>query len=79
MPQGVWDKLTSHAHNFGWPRTCGSETVATINAGDLARGCDLLAYKPDGSPNWSHVGEQYVQGLHNWRKAERRECLAALD
>jgi len=79
VPQGVWDKLTSHAHNFGWPKTCGSESVAAINAGDLERGCDLLAYKPDGSPNWSHVGEQYIQGLHNRRKAERAECLAALN
>lgn len=79
VPQGVWDMLTSHAHNFGWPKTCGSQTVAAINAGRLAQGCDLLAIKPDGSPNWSHAGQAYVQGLHNRRKAERAQCLAALN
>lgn len=79
VPQGVFDALTSHAHNFGWPRTCASQSVAAINAGDIRKGCELLAYKPDGSPNWSHVGNRYVQGLHNRRKAERVLCLSALD
>lgn len=79
VPQGVWDMLTSHAHNFGWPKTCGSQTVAAINAGRLEQGCDLLAIKPDGSPNWSHAGGLYVQGLQNRRQAERGECLAALN
>lgn len=79
IPQGVFDALTSHAHNFGWPRTCASESVKVINAGDTARGCDLLAYKPDGTTNWSHVGTQFIQGLHNRRKAERELCLSALN
>ena len=78
VPQGVFDALTSHAHNFGWPRTCASASVSAINAGDLKRGCDLLAYKPDGSPNWSNVGNRFIQGLHNRRKAEREICLTDL-
>lgn len=78
VPQSVFDALTTHAHNFGWPKTCGSESVKAINAGDLERGCDLLAYKPDGSPNWSNVGTRFIQGLHNRRKAERDLCLTDL-
>lgn len=79
VPQGVFDALTSHAHNFGWPRTCGSDAVAAINRGDLKTGCDRLAYGPDGRPVWAYVGTRYVQGLHNRRKAERELCLSALD
>ncbi len=79
VPQGVWDMLTSHAHNFGWPRTCASESVAAINAGEIARGCSLLAFKPDGSPNWSNVGPNFYQGLHNRRIEESKKCLAALN
>lgn len=78
VPQSVFDALTSHAHNFGWPRTCASQSVVAINVGDMERGCDLLAYKPDGSPNWSNVGTRFIQGLHNRRKAERELCLTDL-
>lgn len=56
-----------------------SSPVSAINNGDLKRGCDLLAYKPNGSPNWSNVGDTFYQGLHNRRKDERRKCLAALN
>lgn len=78
VPQSVFDALTTHAHNFGWPRTCASQSVRVINSGDFERGCDLLAYKPDGSPNWSNVGTQFIRGLHNRRKAERELCLTDL-
>ncbi|NYT76659.1 lysozyme [Alcaligenaceae bacterium] len=78
VPQRVWDALTSHAHNVGWPATCKSASVSAINAGDIERGCDLLAYKPNGTPNWSNVGNNFIQGLHNRRKAERIMCLSGL-
>lgn len=78
LPQNVFDALTSHAHNFGWPRTCASESVKAINSGDIERGCDLLAYKPDGTPNWAHVGSRFIPGLHNRRKAERELCLSGI-
>src|SRR5690625_4555932 len=65
VPQSVFDALTSHAHNFGWPRTCASQAVMAINRGDLETGCDRLAYGPDGRPVWAYVGTKYVQGLHN--------------
>lgn len=78
VPQSVFDALSSHAWNFGVGRTCASQSVAYINAGDITTGCNLLAYKPDGTPNWSNVGSQFVQGLHNRRKAERDLCLSEL-
>ena len=78
VPQSVFDALTDHAHNVGWPSTCASQSVKAINSGELERGCELLAYKPDGTPNWSHAGGRYIQGLHNRRKAERELCLSDL-
>lgn len=78
VPQSVFDALTSHAHNFGWPRTCASESVKAINSGYVELGCDLLAYTRGGQPNWSSVGTTFIQGLHNRRKAERELCLSDL-
>lgn len=78
VPQSVWDMLTSHAHNFGWPKTCGSESVKAINAGNFEHGCKLLAHKPDGSPNWSHVGTRFIPGLYNRRVDESQECLSGI-
>lgn len=78
VPQSVFDALTSHAHNFGWPSTCASQAVQTINRGDLKTGCDRLAYGPDGRPVWAYVGTKYIQGLHNRRKAERELCLSGI-
>lgn len=78
VPQSVFDALTSHAHNFGWPRTCGSQAVQAINRGDIQTGCDRLAYGPDGRPVWAYVGTKYIQGLHNRRKAERELCLTGI-
>lgn len=78
IPQSVFDALSSHAHNFGYPRTCGSASVREINAGNLKKGCDLLAYTESGQPNWSSASGRFVQGLHNRRKAERELCLKDL-
>ena len=76
ITQGTWDGLSSHAHNFGWSKTCGSQTVKAINRGEVELGCRLLANKPDGSPNWSFVGKVFYRGLYNRRLAERSElCL----
>lgn len=67
--------LTIFAVNVGKTAACGSQAVRAINAGQVAKGCDLIAYKPDGSPNWSNAGGVFVQGLFNRRKAERALCL----
>lgn len=78
VPQEVFDALTSHAHNFGWPSTCNSQTVKEINNGNIEKGCHLLSTRPDGSPNWSYASGKYVQGLQNRRLAERDLCLSGL-
>lgn len=67
--------LTIFAINVGIDGACNSQAVRAINRGDIVTGCNLLAYKPDGSPNWSQAAGKFVQGLHNRRKAERVLCL----
>ena len=67
--------LTIFAINVGKVGACNSQAMKVINSGDIAGGCKLLAYKYDGTPNWSYAGGRYVQGLHNRRKAEYSLCL----
>lgn len=70
--------LTIFAINVGKEGACNSQAVRQINRGNIKAGCDFIAYKPDGSPNWSIAGGKYVQGLHNRRQAERDLCLRGL-
>lgn len=67
--------LTLFAINVGSKGACGSASFAAINAGRIAEGCNLLARKPNGDPNWSYVRGRYVQGLQNRRQAEKAWCL----
>lgn len=67
--------LTIFAVNVGKKGACGSQAMQQINIGNVTLGCNLIAYRPDGTPNWSSAGGKYVQGLHNRRKAERALCL----
>lgn len=67
--------LTLFAINVGKAAACGSQAVRRINAGQVRQGCDLIAYKPNGDPNWSNAGGVFVQGLFNRRKAERALCI----
>lgn len=67
--------LTMFAINVGTSGACKSQSFKAINRGDIKAGCDLLARRPDGSPNWSYAGGRYVQGLQNRRQAERSLCL----
>lgn len=71
--------LTLFAINVGSSGACGSQSFKAINAGRIKEGCDLLARKPDGRPNWSNAGGRYVQGLQNRRQAERKLCLSGID
>lgn len=79
----TWDNLTPNrllgltlfSINVGKSGACGSQSFKAINAGRVAEGCDLLARKPDGRPNWSNSGGRYRQGLQNRRQAERALCL----
>lgn len=81
IPQGVFDALSSHAFNNGYPKTCDSQTVKSINnGGSLKAACDLIAFKPNGEPNWSFSYGKFIQGLHNRRKAERYDlCLKGVE
>lgn len=67
--------LTMFAINVGKAGACGSQAVQHINRGQITEGCRLIAYKPNGSPNWSYAGGTYVQGLHNRRKIEADLCI----
>lgn len=67
--------LTMFAINVGTTGACGSQSFQAINRGDIKAGCDLLARKPDGRPNWSSAGGRYVPGLQNRRQGERTLCL----
>ena len=67
--------LTIFAVNVGKEGACKSQAMQQINTGNVALGCNLIAYRYDGSPNWAFAGGKYVQGLHNRRKAERALCL----
>ncbi|MGQ3051115.1 MAG: lysozyme [Roseateles sp.] len=84
-PQHVFNAFSSHEHNFGVAATCGSQAMAAFNAGDTAAACRLIAYTPDGKPNWSSVKTgrtlpngkpelRFVQGLQNRRLAEMAMC-----
>ena len=67
--------LTLFAVNVGKVGACNSQSFKKINAGKIEEGCNLLATRPDGSPNWSYAGGKYVQGLQNRRRAEMKLCL----
>ena len=66
--------LTVFAINVGKDGACNSAAVRQINAGNVLVGCDLIARRPDGTPNWSYADGKYVQGLQNRRQAERKLC-----
>jgi len=67
--------LTIFAINVGKTAACESQAMKAINAGKITEGCNLIATRPDGKPNWSYAGNVYVQGLQNRRQAERDLCL----
>lgn len=70
--------MTLFAINVGSGGACGSQAFKSINAGRIQEGCNLLAIKPNGQPNWSHASGRYVQGLQNRRQAERKLCLSGV-
>src|SRR5699024_10066168 len=65
--QSTFEALTSYAWNLGWNNTCNSQSVRLINQGKIKEGCNLLSNKPDGRPNWSNSGDNFIQGLFNRR------------
>lgn len=78
LTQFRFDALTLFAINVGVRAACGSQTVKMINAGKIKQGCDLLAFKPNGTPNWSFAMGKFIAGLYNRRLFERDWCLRGL-
>ena len=75
-PQSVFDSATSHAWNFGYPKTCASASMKQWNLGNWKLGCNLIAYQYDGvTPNWSYSDGKFYKGLHNRRLDEARVCM----
>lgn len=70
--------LTIFAINVGKSGACGSQAIQSVNAGQVSKGCELLARKPNGDPNWSNASGKYVPGLQNRRQAERKLCRKGL-
>lgn len=75
LTQNQFDAFSAMAHNVGVSGACASRAVGLMNAGMPAAGCRAIAYRPDGSPNWSYVGRTFVRGLHNRRLDEMNLCL----
>lgn len=75
-PQSVFDAATSHAWNFGYPKTCASASMKQWNLGNWKLGCNLIAYQYDGvTPNWSYSDGKFYRGLHNRRLDESKVCM----
>lgn len=87
-PQSVFDMASSHAWNFGYGATCGSQAMKAWNEGNWALGCRRIALSDSGTPVWSYVktgrivgGEpekKFVRGLANRRNAEFSGCVKGL-
>lgn len=81
--QMVFDMATSHAWNFGYPKTCSSLAMAAWNQGQWELGCRRLAMSDAGRPVWSYtcstppVGPRqcvFLQGLADRRNEEMLNC-----
>ena len=87
-PQSVFDAAFDHAWNNGVADTCGSASMKSWNRQNWQLGCNRLAYKEDGSPNWAFVRDKkkpdgtwtykFVQGLHNRGIDRVKNCIKDL-
>lgn len=73
-PQSVFDMATSHAWNFGYLKTCGSQAMQAWQLGLWAVGCKRLALSDGGKMVWSYANGQFVRGLANRRADEWKNC-----
>ena len=67
------------AYNVGVHGFCSSRAARLFNEGRTIEACRAIAYTPTGSPAWSFVDGQFVQGLHNRRLYEMKMCLGGRD
>lgn len=73
-PQSVFDAGTSHAWNFGYPATCGSQAMQAWRTGNWALGCRRMMVSDGGKLVWVYADGQFVRGLANRRALERAFC-----
>lgn len=78
LTQHRFDALTLFAVNVGVAGACGSQAVKQVNVGNIKQGCDLIAFKPSGAPNWSYANGIFYRGLHSRRQFERDWCLRGM-
>lgn len=74
-PQSVFDMGTSHAWNFGAPKTCASAAMAAWNRGDWELGCRRLLLGDDGRIVWSYSEGKFYRGLAFRRADEMAHCM----
>ena len=85
-PQSVFDAATDHAWNNGYGATCSSGSMQQWNLPRWEQGCKLLAFRPNGEPNWASVKTgkilpngkpeyRFVQGLHNRGIDRVKNCV----
>ena len=75
MKENEFNAFVLMAYNVGVNGFCNSQTVKVFNAGHNEQACRLIAYRPNGTPNWSYVNGKFVQGLFNRRLYEMKMCL----
>lgn len=73
-PQSVFDMATSHAWNFGYPSTCGSQAMKAWQQGNWELGCRRLQVSDGGRLVWTYANGKFVRGLANRRADERAHC-----
>lgn len=75
LKQNEYDAFTLFSYNVGVTAFCNSTTLKKFNQGKTKEACDLMAFTPNGQPNWSYVNGKFIRGLHNRRLFERNMCL----
>lgn len=73
--QHEFDAFVSFAYNMGVAHFCNSQFVMKLNAGDYYGACRGMAYHPDGRKAWAYFQGQYLEGLHQRRIREMKQCL----
>lgn len=73
--QHEFDAYVSFAYNLGIEAFCNAGFVKKLNAGDYEGACRGMAYHPDGKKAWAYFQGIYVEGLHQRRIREMKQCL----
>lgn len=79
LKQEEFDAYTLFAYNVGVQGACSSQSFRMLNADRRVEACRLLAFSPNGKPNWSFAKGQFIQGLHNRRIYEMNMCMGKMN